>query len=500
MMSQLDPAELVGKTLSEGRYELRELLGGGSMAHVYKAIDGRLNTDVVIKVPIRRYLEDQNFLTRFRQESQLLVALSHPHIVKIIDCDEIEHIPFVVMQFLGGGDLQDRLRKSSKGMAVDSLSDWLLDVAKALDFMHQKNIVHRDVKPGNLLFDDYGNVYLGDFGLTKVLAETAENSHDPGLTSAGAIVGTPNYVAPEIVMGLRCDGRSDQYSLATSVYEVLTGRPPLIGPTSSATMVNQTKKVPRALAEVNPEVSNELANAVHRGLAKSPRDRFATCVEFAEAVLFARSTTRSTGSVRSKSGHQIKTRSASGSRGSSPSVRKMAVESSKHSGNQRDHGASKSGVTSRRPQKLVSKGKPGLVPCPKCKKELPLRPEHKGRRGRCIHCRTLLMVGKELNSLKYIEEVQHSTAVRSRPQLQMEGAGGLPPKISRKKSDSTSANNSEELLLGEEVFGMWMSKRTITVLGAVLILVCLGATALIANFATEKEEDRTNIPISKEEG
>ncbi len=493
MMSQLDPAELVGKTLSEGRYELRELLGGGSMAHVYKAVDGRLNTEVVIKVPIRRYLEDQNFLTRFRQESQLLVALSHPHIVKIIDCDEIEHIPFVVMQFLGGGDLQDRLRKTSRGMNVESLSDWLLDVAKALDFMHQKNIVHRDVKPGNLLFDDYGNVYLGDFGLTKVLAETAEYSEDPGLTSAGAIVGTPNYVAPEIVMGIRCDGRADQYSLATSVYEVLTGRPPLIGPTSSATMVNQTKKAPRPLAEVNPSVPEELAQAVHRGLAKSPKDRYATCVEFAEAVLFGRNS--ATGAPRSKSNHQIKTRSAPKSRGSSSSIRKVTADPSKRSGTDPTLGDSRSGVN-RRPQKLISKGKRGLVPCPRCKKELPLRPEHAGRRGRCIHCRTLVLVGKELKSLKYIDETQQSM-VRTRPQLQMEGAGGLPPKIARKKSGSTDSN-SQEILLGEEVFGMWMSKRAITILGTVLLLVCLGATVLISKFATEKKEDRTNIHIKTE--
>ena len=487
MMSQLDPAELVGKTLSEGRYELHELLGGGSMAHVYKAVDGRLNTDVVIKVPIRRYLEDENFLTRFRQESQLLVTLSHPHIVKIIDCDEIEHIPFVVMQFLGGGDLQDRLRKSSRGMNVNSLSDWLPDVAKALDFMHQKNIVHRDVKPGNLLFDDYGNVYLGDFGLTKILAETAEYHEDPGLTSAGAIVGTPNYVAPEIVMGMRCDGRADQYSLATSVYEVLTGRPPLIGPTSSATMVNQTKKAAKPLQEVNPSVSNELAQAVHRGLAKSPRDRFSTCVEFAEAVLSG-CRSKSSAVVRPKSNPQIKTRSGQQKRGSSPAIRKMGAETAKPSM-----------TAPRRPQKLISKGKPGLVACPKCKVDLPLRPEHKGRRGRCIHCRTLLLVGKDLTTLKYIEESQQSTVARSRPQLQMQGGSALPPRMSRKKSDS-STGNSQEILLGEEVFGMWMSKRTITILGAVLILVCLVATVLIANFATEEKPIKTNIPISKEDG
>jgi serine/threonine protein kinase len=162
---------------------------------------------VVLKFPVSSEQSTDNhaFLDRFGTEIRSLVVLSHPHIVKIIDVGEFQDLPFVVMQYLAGGSLKDRIAKGPRGelepMTLDSLRDWLPDVARALDFIHSQNHVHRDVKPANILFDRHGNAFLGDFGIIKALTSEATDWKNSSLTAPGLLVGTPNYVAPEIVMG-----------------------------------------------------------------------------------------------------------------------------------------------------------------------------------------------------------------------------------------------------------------------------------------------------------
>ena len=279
-------ADLVGESLANGRYKVTGQLGKGSMAYVYRARDTRLKTDVVIKVPKPEKAAGKEIRGRFHREGRLLVRLTHPHIVTILDVGEYGRLPYVVMQLLGGGTLADRMKDQDgrpTPMSPESLKTWLQEVAKALDFVSMKKIVHRDVKPANILFDEYNNAYLSDFGLTKIMygEHTDLNS---GNTAAGYVLGTPNYIAPEIVLGNDYDARADQYSLGMTIYHALIGKPPMLGKSTSATMVNQTQRTLDLLSDVRADVSPRLARAVQRSIEKDPKKRFATSGEFAEAV------------------------------------------------------------------------------------------------------------------------------------------------------------------------------------------------------------------------
>lgn len=168
----MQPEGMIGVSLAERRYRVLSQLGEGSMAYVYKAFDNRLETNVVIKIPKAEKIADSEFQARFRRESQLMVRLTHPHVVKILDVGEHQAVPFVVMQFLSGGTLKDRILTAAGnagGIGVASLKGWIREVARALDFIHAQNIVHRDVKPANIIFDDFDNAFLSDFGLTKII-------------------------------------------------------------------------------------------------------------------------------------------------------------------------------------------------------------------------------------------------------------------------------------------------------------------------------------------
>ncbi len=172
-------------------------------------------------------------------------------------------------------------------MPPQSLLDWLPEIAKALDFVHSQRHIHRDVKPANILFDRHGNAFLGDFGIIKGLVAEDADWRANSLTAPGFLVGTPSYVAPEIVMGKPFDGRVDQYSLAMTVHEVLSGSNCMEGPTPSATVVNQTMVTPPALTELIPGIPVPASDAILRGLAKNPAERFENCVSLAHEILTA---------------------------------------------------------------------------------------------------------------------------------------------------------------------------------------------------------------------
>lgn len=279
---------LIGKELAGGRYRVTAKLAEGGMGFVYRAEDQHLGSDVVIKMPrpemIRLSAE------RFSSEIRSLVQFAHPHILRIIDVGEYEGTPFAVMQFLAGGSLEERMRqtaRSSKTYAIDLLQHWLRPIALALDFIHSQSYVHRDVKPGNILFDSYGNPFLSDFGVGKVIGSIADRQRGDTMSTPGAIVGTPQYMAPELTAGNSFDGRADQYALAVCIYELLTGRRPFEGNTVVAIHIEQMGDGPVRLDSLCDAATAPLADAVHRGLAYQPQDRFATCVEFADAVLSA---------------------------------------------------------------------------------------------------------------------------------------------------------------------------------------------------------------------
>lgn len=278
---------LVGKELSNGRYKVLSQFGSGSMAYVFRASDNRLETDVIIKIPKPEKITSDDFRERFRRESQLLVRLSHPHVVKVLDVGEAGDLPYVVMQLLSGGTLSDRINQESNElnqMSPQSLQSWLREVARALDFCYRKGMVHRDVKPANILFDDDHNPYVSDFGLTKIMHGEHTELCSSG-TANGVVLGTPNYLPPEIILGAPYDGRADQYSLALTVYHTMCGKPPMQGKSATATMINQTQKKLELLSSFRTDIPRELALAVQKGIEKNPASRFESCEAFADAVL-----------------------------------------------------------------------------------------------------------------------------------------------------------------------------------------------------------------------
>ena len=195
------------------------------MGQVYRAFDRNLGTEVVIKFPVapEGTASPTDFLDRFARESRAMIQLSHPHVVKVIDVGEDYGLPYAVMSYLEGGSLKDRLEPLENGeprpSPPETLHGWLLEIAKALDFTHEQGHIHRDVKPANILFDRHGNAFLADFGVVKSLDSVEDPTEDQsGITSPGYLLGTPNYLAPELVMGHPGDGRGYQYALALTVH------------------------------------------------------------------------------------------------------------------------------------------------------------------------------------------------------------------------------------------------------------------------------------------
>ncbi len=289
MGKSLPSQDWCGKSLSDGRYFVRAKLGEGGMGFVYRALDRNLDAEVVIKVPRRAMLEDPEFAGRFAREVRSLVKLAHPRIVKVTDVGEHDGVPYAVMQYLSGGSLEDsRAAHASAATALAALPEWLPDIAAALDFVHTKGYVHRDVKPGNILFDAHHHAFLSDFGIAKAIGATPEPKRGrTAATGAGLVLGTPEYMAPELVMGQPFDGRIDQYALAVTVFEMLTGRYPFVALSATATLVLQTTQIPPELRALDPSVPPGVSDAVARALAKDPLRRFPTCGTFAAAVLNA---------------------------------------------------------------------------------------------------------------------------------------------------------------------------------------------------------------------
>ena len=287
--------EWSGLTLAGGRYLVSAKLGEGGMGFVYRALDQNIDSEVVIKVPRQAMMDDPEFASRFTREIRSLVRLSHPHIVKVTDVGTFDGIPFAVMQFLAGGSLEDQRPAAPDGQPLPcdprTVPRWLTAVAQALDYIHTQGYVHRDVKPGNILFDSLGHAFLSDFGVAKVLASsTSTTPSHTAMTGAGMVLGTPEYMAPELIMGEPFDGRVDQYALAITVYELLCGRRPFEDETKTKVLVLHTSKPPSPLTAWCPALPVRLSQAVLKGLAKEPADRYTSCVELANAVAAAAET------------------------------------------------------------------------------------------------------------------------------------------------------------------------------------------------------------------
>lgn len=298
-----DTVSWIGQALAGGRYMVRSKLGEGGMGSVYLAHDHNIDSEVVVKVPRRNMLDDPEFAGRFAAEIRSLVQLTHPQIVKVSDVGDRDGLPFAVMQYLSGGSLRDKQRRGPDGKALpmppESLMEWLEAVAAALDFIHRKSYIHRDVKPDNILFDGEGHAFLSDFGITKLLA--GKRDRKPSVqTGAGMMLGTPEYMAPELIMGDIYDGRVDQYALAVVVYETLSGRCPFEGATATALVVQHATATPPPLESLYPSLPHGVGAALRKAMTKEPANRFPDCASFARVVLDALRTSQRPTSPRSK--------------------------------------------------------------------------------------------------------------------------------------------------------------------------------------------------------
>ncbi len=271
-----------GTTIDNGRYRIVKKLAQGGFGEVYRAIDTKLERDVAIKVPRQSWLEEPDFAERYRREIQAMVKLNHPHIVSVHDHGEYDGRPFSVMEYLKGGTLSDR-REHQAGDVVplESMHNWLPQIASALDYMHGKGYIHRDIKASNILFDEDGNPYLTDFGVAKAVEQTAGMT----ITASGQAMGTPEYMAPEICRGETPTAQVDQYALAVAVYEWLSGTYPIRGATPMATIHLQTQETPSPIATLISGCPQQLSDAIGRGLSKQPSARYECCTAFAKAVL-----------------------------------------------------------------------------------------------------------------------------------------------------------------------------------------------------------------------
>ena len=283
----------VGRVIG-GRYRLVSLLAQGGMGVTYRAWDLRAGCPVVIKTP--KVPKDdidgtkaQQLANRFVREIESMRALAHEHIVPITDSGEDSSLPYVAMRFLPGGSLADHRRSRESGgfepVPAGQLQFWLMGIAEALDFIHSRGVVHRDVKPANVFFDGFWHGFLGDFGIAKVVDESGGLEKGETLTGTQFAVGTPEYMAPELLTPrAKPDGRADQYALAISVYEMLAGKRPFTGESMHIVVEHATLPVPpldrRAL-----RLPASLAAAVERALSKKPDERFESCMAFARAAL-----------------------------------------------------------------------------------------------------------------------------------------------------------------------------------------------------------------------
>ncbi|MEO8636943.1 MAG: protein kinase [Gemmatimonadales bacterium] len=281
-----DPRPALIASLSD-RYEIGEELGRGGMAVVYRATDRRHARSVAIKVMRPGVLAAGESADRFLREIRYAAQLTHPHILPLYDSGEIPHpdgppLLFYVMPLIAGGSLRDRL-KSEQRLPVNQAIRLIRAVGAALDYAHRRNIVHRDVKPENILLQE-GEPVVADFGVARALCDEREML--PAVTEPGVAVGTPVYMSPEqATADPSVDGRSDQYALACVLYELLTGEPPFGGSSARQTMARHATEAPRSPRLGRPEIPAAVERALLRALAKEPGDRYAAVADFCDALV-----------------------------------------------------------------------------------------------------------------------------------------------------------------------------------------------------------------------
>ncbi len=287
--------DLIGTAL--GNYRILEAIGQGGMARVYRAHQENLGRDVAVKVLPPWYASDRSFVERFNLEARLIARLSHPNIVTVHDASEKNGHLYIVMQLVDGGTLKQRLDQlQSEGRMIDSaeIVSIFTQLADALTYAHEQGVIHRDIKPVNVLMDRANRPILSDFGIAKVLASKQLN-----LTRPGAGVGTPEYMSPEQCQGGAVDGRADIYALGVMLFEAQTGRTPFLGENYPALAHSHIYEHPPRPRAINPNVHPAIEHIILTALMKNPLQRYQTGHEMADALQQALAVMRTPSSLGS---------------------------------------------------------------------------------------------------------------------------------------------------------------------------------------------------------
>src|SRR6202166_4472266 len=265
--------ELVGTLLAE-RYEILELLGQGGMGAVYKARDTELERLVALKLIRADLAGNPEILRRFKQELILAREVTHRNVIRIFDLGQAKGFKFITMEFVEGRDLRAFFRERGK-ISPEETVGIIAQVCRALESAHSAGVVHRDLKPQNIMLDAKDRVYVMDFGI-------AHSLETPGMTQTGALMGTPEYMSPEQAQGMKVDARSDLFALGIIFYELLTGVSPFKADTALATLLKRTQERPQSPADVDPTIPKAISDVVMRCLEIDRDHRFSTAREILE--------------------------------------------------------------------------------------------------------------------------------------------------------------------------------------------------------------------------